>query len=451
MPLRGSKINVTTASAFVTDRWTAGSRLTLDLGARFERATSDATGDISGADATTIVPRLAAAFDLTSDGRTVFQGTYGRYAGKYNDVQFSRNTNVGNADRITGTYVGPAGEGRDFAPGFDPANYQTSTGTFPTANVFFDDHLSSPVTRELTVAFAREIGTAGWARATYVNRQARQFVEDFITIDGGTTRIVRNGIDLGLFDNAIYRNTDQPKRDYQGLDFQGSYRLGTSLDLNGQWTVQIRNDGTFEGESANNPAIPSLIGDYPEIYVPARSFPDGRVDDFQRHKVRAWATGSLDMKRYGRVDVSPLYRYNSARTYSLVASGVPLSAVQIARNPGYARLPASQSLFFGARGSEHFAAYHLVDLAVMYSMPAWQSVQPWVKIEVLNALDNQTLIAWNTTVTADNAGPKDENGLPTSYIKSASFGTATGPTSYPRPRSGMDGGRTFMMSMGVRF
>ena len=450
-PLRGAEINVTTTSAFVNDHWTAGPRLTFDLGARIEYASSDATGDISGANATTVVPRLAAAYDLTADGRTVLQGTYGHYAGKYNDVQFSRNSNVGNADRITGTYVGPAGEGRDFAPGFNPANYTTFTGTFPTANVSFDDNLSSPLTREFTIALAREIGTSGWARATYVNRHATQFVDDFITIDNGTTRIVRNGVDLGLFDNAVYRNTDEPKRDYQGLNLEGSYRLGSTLALNAYWTVQLQNEGTFEGESANNPAIPSIIGDYPEIYVPARSFPDGRVDDFQRHKVRAWATYSLDMKQYGRLDVSPLYRYSSPRTYSLVATGVPLSAIQIARNPGYARLPTSQTIYFGARGSEEFASIHLLDLAMNYGLPVWRTVSPWVKLEVLNLTNNQKLVAWNTTVTANNSGPKDENGLPIDYIKSAAFGTATGPASYPRPRAGSDGGRTFMMSFGLRF
>lgn len=451
MPLRGAQIDVTTASVFVNDHWTAGPRLTLDLGARVERATSDATGDIAGADGTTIVPRLAAAYDLTGDGRTVLQATYGHYAGKYNDVQFSRNTNVGNADRITGTYIGPAGEGRDFAPGFNPANYQTFTGTFPTANVFFDDTLSSPLTKEVTVALAREFGDGGWARATYITRHASGFVDDFITIDNGTTRIVRNGIDLGLFDNAEYRNTDGPSREYQGLDLQASYRFRTTLDLNAQWSVQLQNDGTFEGESANNPAIPSIIGDYPEIYVPERSFPDGRVDEFQRHKVRAWATYSLDLKPYGQLDVSPMYRYSSPRTYSLVATGVALSAIQVARNPGYARLPTSQSIYFGERGAGEYASYHLVDLAVLYSVPAWRSARPWVKAEVLNALNNQKLIFWNTTITADSSGPKDANGLPTTYIKSATFGTATGPGSYPRPRAGLDGGRTFMLSAGIRF
>lgn len=450
-PVRGAEIDVTTLSGFATDRWTVGSRLTLDLGTRYEYVSSSATGDIDGANGSAIVPRLAASYALTADGRTMLQATYGHYAGKYNDVQFSRNSNVGNPDRITGTYVGPAGEGRDFAPGFDPANYQTFTGTFPTANVFFDDDLSSPLTREFSFALAREIGSSGWARASYVNRHASNFVEDFITIDGGTTLVNRNGANLGLFDNTVYRNSDVPVRKYQAAVLQSSYRVGSSLHLNGDWTVQLQNDGTFEGESSSGPGLPSLIGDYPEIYVPGRSFPNGRLDDFQRHKVRVWASWALDLNRFGRLDVAPLYRYNSGRTYSLVATGVPLSAAQIARNPGYARLPTSQSIFFGERGSESFESVHLFDLAMTYAVPVWQSVRPWIKVEALNVLNNDQLIAWNTTITADMAGPKDADGLPLNYIKNVNFGKEAGTTSYPRPRPGMDGGRTFLLSAGLRF
>jgi len=138
-----------------------------------------------------------------------------------------------------------------------------------------------------------------------VRRHATNFVDDFITIADGRTNIVRNGVTLGAFDNAVYRNTNLPKRDYKAVEFQSAYRLGSHLAVNGQWTLQVRNDGTFEGESTSGPALPSLIGDYPEIYVAARSFPDGRVDDFQRHKVRVWASYGVQLGRFGRVDVAP--------------------------------------------------------------------------------------------------------------------------------------------------
>ena len=95
--------------------------------------------------------------------------------------------------------------------------------------------------------------------------------------------------------------------------------------------------------------------------------------------------------------------------------------------------------------------YHLVDLAATYSVPVWQSLRPWIKVEALNVLNNQKLIVWNTAITADHAGPKDENGLPVNYVKAASFGTASAPSSYPRPRAGLDGGRTMMLAAGVRF
>jgi hypothetical protein len=284
-----------------------------------------------------------------------------------------------------------------------------------------------------------------------VQRHASNFVEDFITLDEGQTRVSRAGVDLGVFDNAIYRNSDVPRREYRAMELESVYRPGARLAINAHWTVQLLNDGTFEGESAGGPAQPSLIGDYPEIHVASRSFPDGRLDDFQRHKVRASATYSLDLKQFGRLDVAPFYRFNSGRTYSLMAASVPLSAQQIARNPGYARLPASQSIFFGARGSESFEGFHLVDFAATYTVPVWQSLRPWVKAEVLNAFNNQKLITWNTTVTADNAGPKDEDGLPLNYIKAATFGTASAPSSFPRPRPGLDGGRTLMFAAGIRF
>jgi outer membrane receptor protein involved in Fe transport len=449
MPSRGAAIDITTTSLFATDRWVAGPRLTFDLGVRYEHVGTEAELQAQPVSANTIMPRLGATYALTADGKTTVAATYGHYSGTYNDVQFSRNSAAGNADRITGQYTGPSGQGLDFAPAFDPANYTTIGGTFPTANVLFASNLKSPITREATLSLGREFADGLWARTRYVHRRATDFVEDYITIADGKTTVIRNGVNFGTFDNAVYRNSDLPKRQYDALDLQSGWQATKALALSGQWTVQLRNNGNFEGESANNPAIPSFIADNPEIFV-ERDYPMGRLDDFQRSKVRLWAAYGLNLGHAGRLDVAPMYRYNSARTFSYVATAA-ISAQQLANNPGYARVPTSQSLFFGERGAGTFAGYGLFDFASTWSMPVWRSVSPWFKVEVLNALNNQKLISWDTTVTADANGPKDANGLPLSYVTGPNFGKGTKTTDYPRPRPGLDGGRTFLMAFGVRF
>ena len=118
--------------------------------------------------------------------------------------------------------------------------------------------------------------------------------------------------------------------------------------------MQLKNDGNFEGETPNPTG--SVFGDYPEMLSVARSAPDGRLDDFQRSKVRVWADYHAGLGQYGSLTFAPIYRYNSARTYSLVLNGQPLSTVQAALNPGYAGTP-TQQIFFGERGSQSFEGF----------------------------------------------------------------------------------------------
>jgi hypothetical protein len=186
------------------------------------------------------------------------------------------------------------------------------------------------------------------------------------------------------------------------------------------------------------------------MIVAARSAPDGRLDDFQRHKIRVWAQYDLGLGHYGTVNVTPLVRYNSGKTYSLAVTGQPLSAIQAALNPGYANA-VTQTLFFGARGSESFKGYGVMDLAMTYQVPVWHSARPWIKFESFNLLNNQKLISWDTTIKADPNSPLDANGLPTGYLNGARFGTATAAGNYPAPRAGLDGGRMLDVSVGFRF
>ena len=450
---RGAEIDVTTTSWFVQDNWSIRD-FTLSVGTRVEHVNSAADGRDDDIASTVFSPRMAATWNVKGSG-TIIQTTFARYAGKLNELQSGRNTVVGQPSRLTTSYTGPAGQGRDFAAGFDSANYPNYVSSnFPTANVYLEDGMEPPKSTEFTASIGRDLWTRGTVKATYAKRSYSGVIEDFYdnpTLDGQT--FIEAGGRILRVDNVYWRNSDLPTRDYQALLFQANYRPASRLMVEGHYTLQLRNNGNFEGEAANQPGIGSSVGDYPEILVPERNFPEGRLNDFQRHKVRLWALWNVPMGRFGSVDVAPIMRFDSGLTYSLAANSVPLSQIQRSRNPGYAGLPSGglQTLFFGERGSGTFPGAVLGDLGLTYTVPVLGRLRPWIKAEFLNFTNNQKLVGYNVTVSPDPNSPLDQHGLPTGYIKGPQFGQATSNAHYPLWRPGLSGGRTYLLSAGVRF
>jgi outer membrane receptor protein involved in Fe transport len=458
LPTKGAKMDIRTLSLYVQDGWLIGPQWSLHLGVRYENVRSDATGGIVSVDTQTIVPRLAVSFDPTKKGDTVFQGSYAHYAGRYNEAQIGLNTSVANPAVLYSFYSGPLGQGRDFAPGFNPANYSIPAGAnFPTENVEFDSGLSSPLTKEVTFSAGQQLGNRGFAKITYTKRWYTNFIEDFLDdpTASGKVPVVFDGVDYGEVDNQFFVNSNVPRREYQGLLLQANYRFWPRLSVEGHWTIQLENNGNFEGENPNQPALTSIFGDYPELLPASRYYPAGRLNDFQRHKVRLWAIYRQELGRFGALDIAPLARIESGLTYSLAAANVPLNATQLARNPGYilSAIPGTgvPALFFDDRGTEFFKGFALVDLSLNYSIPIVRTLSPWFKVDVYNLTNNQKLIRWNTTVTRNLTGPVDAFGLPTTFNRGANFGKGTSTAHYPGWRAGQTGGRTFLFSAGIRF
>ena len=127
--------------------------------------------------------------------------------------------------------------------------------------------------------------------------------------------------------------------------------------------------------------------------------------------------------------------------------------MQLARNPGYARLPGSgtQTLYYEERGSETFKGYGVLDLALTYGIPVWKAVRPWLQVQIFNALNSEKQIMWDTTVAPDVNSPRDENGLPRGYTNGTNFGKPSAATHFPPWISGENGGRTLRMAFGIRF
>ena len=147
----------------------------------------------------------------------------------------------------------------------------------------------------------------------------------------------------------------------------------------------------------------------------------------------------LQLGRFGSLDVAPLVALQLGADLQPDRHAVPLSAIQLARNPATrgCRTAGAQTLFFGERGAEIQGLRPGRPRVPPTRCRCAKTLRPWVKVEIFNLLNNQKLISWNTTVTPDPNSALDANGLPTGYIKGATFGTARvdrPTTRAPRPR-----------------
>ncbi|HMF92753.1 MAG TPA: TonB-dependent receptor [Vicinamibacterales bacterium] len=493
---RGGTMNIDNSSAFVQDHWAINDHWSADLGARFEHVKALSNpGDIVSINSNRIVPRLAAAYDVRGNGAHVVHVTYGQYSGRYNEAQIGANSVVGNPPDINFTYTGPPGRGREFAPGFDLANYPLDSAfvfNAPLANTFMDPDLKSPLTHEVSASYGVNIRNGrGYAEGSFVYRKTRDFVEDFQTTAQGVSHVFvsitdpaaggpTNDPNAPSFTNRLYTNTNLAHREYDALVFQSRYQISGNWSVNGHYTLQLKNDGNYQGEGSNTPGStvfsnsPSIIGNFPEAFSADRNYPDGRLPTFERNRLRLWSVYLWNMGRFGDLSVSGLWRVDSALSYSLAARNQRLTSTQVAimtaaGYPDAANLAAlgpisGNAVFFEPLGSQQFAGYGVADASVNYNVPVFRTLRPWVKFDVYNLFDNQKLIAWNTTVLQDPRSAADALGLRTGYVPSnaASFGTATGNTvsnlfssainAFPLAfTSAPAGGRTFRVAVGLRF
>jgi outer membrane receptor protein involved in Fe transport len=442
---RGAKLDTTTDSFFVNDRWNLNANFTFNLGGRYEKVKTKATGGLTPVDTNNFTPRLGASYDPMGNGKYKFDVTYAQYAGRYNPALTGASTAVGNPAVLGGYYVGAAGEGRDFAPGFDPKNYVFYAARVPTANVFVSDGLHSPVSNEWTVSGGTQLPKNGWFKATFTDRKYTDFIQAFVDnpTPSGSTFVSLNGINVGLVDNIYYRNSNEPKRHYQAGEIQAHYDVTRNWGFEGNLTHQFKNDGNYEGESGQS--IPtSSVGVRPEIQSP-REIPVGHLAQYEENKLRLWSTYNFNMHRFGNLQAGVLYRYDSPLTFSYAAT-VPRSAASKALNPGYKSNVGSSStitLFFGDRGIGKYNSTSLFDTSLQYSLPIASKVTPWIKFDTRNVFNKKTLVTYDTSVNAV-ASPVDALGYPLSFTPRTTFGNPVNNNSYSRPRE-------YLVYVGVRY
>lgn len=79
-----------------------------------------------------------------------------------------------------------------------------------------------------------------------------------------------------------------------------------------------------------------------------------------------------------------------------------------------------------------------------YRIPVWRTLEPWIKVELFNLTNADTLQTFNTAIAPNRAGPRDAYGLPTQFSRSSAFGSARSASDYQTPRE-------YRFSVGLRF
>src|SRR6185295_7536389 len=148
------------------------------------------------------------------------------------------------------------------------------------------------------------------------------------------------------FDLVLVENTNLLSRQYTALSTLVNYRLGSRIDLGGNYTLS-RLWGNVNGETIGAGPVTSSITQYPEYFSPAWFAPDGDLSADQRHRVRLWGTVRVPFSdRWGQVTVGVLEQINSGTPYGALGS---VRTGDFVDNPGYVEPPDTVSYWFTDR------------------------------------------------------------------------------------------------------
>jgi hypothetical protein len=378
-----------TAAAFVSDAITAGNRVTINAGLRYDysRAISqdlpvldpqgnETNGVVHGLGAlyswNVLSPRLGVTMRLTADGRTMLRSSYGRF----------------NQGVLTGELA-------PFHPGatptttatFDPAtNGYTSNITVvdPKRNLRFDPETRTPHTDEYSAGLDREVGRGVAVATAYVHKDGGDFI-GWTDIGGEyaeSTRLL-GGHMVPVFElvnspaDRRFLLTNQPgySMNYDGLVIAVEKRQSNGWQAFGSYTwskasgLQVSSGGNAAAPQVSTIAGSPFLtfGQDPNSVTNAR----GRLPNDRPHMVRAM--GSFTVPRTGFLVAANLQQ----------VSGKPwASSAQVLLKQGDTRI------LLEPRGSHRLSSQTILDFRVSRAFTLGGSTRVELLMDVLNAFND---------------------------------------------------------------
>jgi carboxypeptidase family protein/TonB-dependent receptor-like protein len=448
-------IPIDSYSLYVQDDWRANSRLTLNLGVRwdyvdgipfdqsrnpnfavlqaagqagrFAGTALDDFGRTLQGDRDNIQPRLGFVYDLQGAGREVIRGGWGRYS----DFAYT------NANVLTAAIDAAGGAGPVFvanAPGgirrpdgaffrvTDPlsliaAQNLVSPDIPPLAGEVVSPRLEQPETSQTSIGWARELDALTWISADYVRVDGRKLnlrLRPNAIVGGrrylGDLPIQPNSIG---FRTAISKGTSR----YDSLILSVRRRATSGLDLNGWYTLA---KATSDVGTAYDEIVQNLVQDVTTPFAPVQDGPSTRTD--ARHRV----TISAIINAPWGFRVAPVFLYRSALpTHSF--EGLDLNGDgnvndKTSKAYGFTGLNENGSARFEETGDcdtvncSRRAPFSQLNLRVSRSFSVWHDVRVEGIAEVFNVFNaNNPSIPLTTQRLSAGGAPLSSFMQPTAF------------------------------------
>ena len=463
--------NITNTAFYLQDSM-SWNKFRFDVGVRYDMYEGETTGvQAFNLDFSDISPRVGVTYNVTPTLQVL--GTYGRYVGRFNDNWAGPAAGVSSAPRSVWNYIGPQQLGLTAAQVqaiLRDDQYWAQTGlvgdpNFPTT--YTSEDIASPYSNEWNLSLRSALPrNSGFVSLTYTDRAYKNLMTAFVGLactDHGRCEGLgdRSVLPSGSFvDTTVWDNDSRAKRDYQGLAIHADYRPTARLTVGGNWTWS-ETKGNYEGEALNQPASGSVFGSRERAIDLAAAAPYGYLAQDIRHRATVYSTYRFDFGRAGDLSTSGILNYRTGLPYNRV-SGVARSQV----NEYVSSVTAGAYTYFhDGRGNNRFDSVWSLDTALRYSVPVIWRVAPFVKLDIRNILDNDTLLTYQTTGTSaivngvrtwfpsGNGDPRAANYNASCNPDSGSFEPSTACTGFGRiaGEGNYQVPRTFLVTLGLTF